>query len=290
MAKITYNERPIYTGRTSRWSLGVDFVVIAIIVCALIFLVFAPTLILSLLVPEFIAKLMQNSPDLLLIVIMAACVLFISGIVAVQVLSVSNRQRMTLIWSTFFMLILMIALLVGVVILIISQYGTAKFTFVNAPGTAITHLVIISAVFTAYSFLTALSAYWGVLRRISTAFDDGRRGNPNNARNVVNDMVNHNTMRYVTFKVYKNQIVVNDFNGWREWVYLIAGIYHVRIRQTWFGKSFNYGDVIIRSTGTAGQIVFPGIKKPHELKAILQKQIQTGSVGVGGFIPQDING
>ena len=138
-------------------------------------------------------------------------------------------------------------------------------------------------------FVVVFVLYLLAIGRISGHLETGRDGFANNARSLTMDRPNHNEMKFVYFKVYKDRISVTDFTGWREWVYLLAGIYQIRVRQTWFGKSFNYGDVILRSTGTAGEIEFPGIKDPHAFKAFLEKQISTSGVGVASILPQGLN-
>lgn len=148
---------------------------------------------------------------------------------------------------------------------------------------------IVTLVLTIVSFVVIFVAYLSALGRISGQLDTGRSGFKNNMRNLTIDRPNHNTMKFVYFKVYKDRIVVTDFTGWREWVYLLAGIYQIRVRQTWFGKSFNYGDVILSSTGTAGVIEFPGIKDPHAFKAYLEKHISTSGTAVATVIPQLLN-
>lgn len=139
------------------------------------------------------------------------------------------------------------------------------------------------------AFVVIFIEYLKAISRISGHLDGGRDNFANNARNLTLDRPNHNEMKFIYFKVYKDRIAVTDFTGWREWVYLLAGVYQIRVRQTWFGKSFNYGDVILRSTGTAGEIEFPGIKDPHAFKAYLEKHISASSTGVASILPQGLN-
>ena len=131
--------------------------------------------------------------------------------------------------------------------------------------------------------------YIGALAKISGQLDDGRDGFANNARALTLDRPNHNEMRFIYFRVYDDRVAVTDFTGWREWVYLLAGVYQIRVRQTWFGKSFNYGDVILRSSGTAGEIEFPGIKDPHAFKAFLEKRISATGTAIGAILPTGVN-
>ena len=288
MSKHTFNERPIFVGRTSRWSLSIDFFILAIIIAALLLFVFAPLFVLTLVAPEFLANFMQQSPSVVAIIIIAACAFFILMMLAAMIISMS-RADMVIRWGVFVCLLVVFIMLGGLVGLTLITYNAVIYTFVNAPFSAIKWLMIITGILTVYNIFLIIFSYSRALVIVSGQLDEGRRGVPNDARALRTDVRNHNRLNYVNFKLYKDQIVITDFTGWREWVYLVAGIYHIRVRQTWFGKSFNYGDVIIRSTGTAGQIVLPGIKKPHELKAILQEKIKAGAVNVGGFIPQDIN-
>lgn len=288
MSKNTFNERPIFVGRTSRWSLSIDFYMLAIIVAGLLLLVFAPLFVLTLVAPNLLAGFMQKAPEVVAIIIIAACAFFVLLMLAAMIISMS-RGDMVIRWGVFVCLLVVLVMLGGLVGLTLFTYNAVLYTFANAPFSAIKWLVVITGIFTVYNIFLIIFAYSRALVIVSGQLDEGRRNVPNDSRALRVDVHNHNRLNYVYFKLYKDQIVVTDFTGWREWVYLLAGIYHIRVRQTWFGKSFNYGDVIIRCTGTAGQIVLPGIKRPHELKAILQKQIKTGSVSIGGFIPQDIN-
>ena len=193
-----------------------------------------------------------------------------------------DNHVITIIIASIFAIAFFAAFIVGMVspdtfTNIFGSEGTAKMVKFVMLGLFVVCLAVIFV------------AYIGALAKISGQMDNGRDGFANNARSLTLDRPNHNEMRFIYFRVYDDRVAVTDFTGWREWVYLLAGVYQIRVRQTWFGKSFNYGDVILRSSGTAGEIEFPGIKDPHAFKAFLEKRISACGTSIGAILPTGIN-
>ena len=80
--------------------------------------------------------------------------------------------------------------------------------------------------------------------------------------------------KQVSFEFYENTVVIHDglvFSGSAEnrTIFFYPGM-NISVKQSFKGKFFNYGDVVVSlGIGAVGQIVMEGIKKPNKAKKIL---------------------
>ena len=149
-------------------------------------------------------------------------------------------------------------------------------------------IIIGAAAAFAFFFVMAMICYTGMVKFLSSIHYDPEIFGKEKKKNakVLCENADHSRLKFIYFRIYKDRVVINDYTGLYEWIYLLKGAYHIKVRQTFGGKSFDYGTVVLESAGTGGKTIrFNGIRDPHGLKRFLEASMNGDKIGVGVMIP-----